>query len=246
VPVFAAWGTEDTIHPYERTRLLQRYAPQTELLTLGGAGHAITMAVPNTSSTDTAASYGHRSMTAVARHATLGDAAVLMLEFARKPSLVGALAPVRGALPRRSRDHPCDGDPVVVELGPGTGAFTEAIQARLGTRGRHIAVELNPRLATLTASRHRGVDMVHASADTLPEILADRGIANADFIVSGLPWVSMPAPVAEATLDAARSVLAPDGAFTTLVTPSSGDSRRGGASGACSRPTSKRSLPVAP
>jgi pimeloyl-ACP methyl ester carboxylesterase len=38
VPVFAAWGT---VHPYERTGLLQRYAPQTELLTLDGAGHAI-------------------------------------------------------------------------------------------------------------------------------------------------------------------------------------------------------------
>jgi pimeloyl-ACP methyl ester carboxylesterase len=42
VPAFAAWGTEDTVHPYERTELLQRYAPQTELLTLDGAGHAIT------------------------------------------------------------------------------------------------------------------------------------------------------------------------------------------------------------
>jgi pimeloyl-ACP methyl ester carboxylesterase len=42
VPVFVAWGTEDTVHPYERTRLLQRYAPQAELLTLDGAGHAIT------------------------------------------------------------------------------------------------------------------------------------------------------------------------------------------------------------
>jgi pimeloyl-ACP methyl ester carboxylesterase len=42
VPVFTTWGTEDTVHPYERTRLLQRYAPQTALLTLGDAGHAIT------------------------------------------------------------------------------------------------------------------------------------------------------------------------------------------------------------
>jgi phospholipid N-methyltransferase len=156
-------------------------------------------------------------MTAATRNATLGDMAVLMLEFARQPSLVGALAPSSRRLAAAvTATIPHDGDPVVVELGPGTGAFTEAIQARLGPRGRHIAVELNPRLATLTASRHRGVEMVHASADTLPQILADRGIAHADFIVSGLPWVSMPAPVAEATLDAARSVLAPGGAFTTF------------------------------
>jgi pimeloyl-ACP methyl ester carboxylesterase len=42
LPVFAAWGIDDTIHPYERTQVLQRYVPQTKLLTLDGAGHAIT------------------------------------------------------------------------------------------------------------------------------------------------------------------------------------------------------------
>jgi len=42
IPVFAAWGTEDTVHPYERAQVLQRYVPQTKLLTLEGAGHAIT------------------------------------------------------------------------------------------------------------------------------------------------------------------------------------------------------------
>jgi pimeloyl-ACP methyl ester carboxylesterase len=42
IPVFAAWGTDDTIHPFERTQVLQGYVPQTRLLTLDGAGHAIT------------------------------------------------------------------------------------------------------------------------------------------------------------------------------------------------------------
>jgi pimeloyl-ACP methyl ester carboxylesterase len=42
IPVFAAWGTHDTIHPYERTQVLQRYVPQTTLVTLDGTGHAIT------------------------------------------------------------------------------------------------------------------------------------------------------------------------------------------------------------
>lgn len=146
----------------------------------------------------------------------LGHARVMMLEFARQPSVVGAVAPSSQRLAAAvTATIPGDGNPVVVELGPGTGAFTEAIQARLGTRGHHIAVELNPRLANLTASRHPTVDMVRASADRLPQILAERGLPQADFIISGLPWVSMPAPLAEATLDAAKNVLAPGGAFTT-------------------------------
>jgi phosphatidylethanolamine/phosphatidyl-N-methylethanolamine N-methyltransferase len=156
-------------------------------------------------------------MTEVSRRATLADAAYLMREFARQPGVVGALAPSSPRLAAAiTATIPHYGDPVVVELGPGTGSFTDAIQARLGTRGRHIAVELNPRLATLTASRHRRVDMVRASADRLPQILADRGISHADLIISGLPWVSMSASVAEVALDAVADVLAPSGAFTTF------------------------------
>ncbi|MDT5128960.1 MAG: phosphatidylethanolamine/phosphatidyl-N-methylethanolamine N-methyltransferase [Mycobacterium sp.] len=156
-------------------------------------------------------------MTSVAGRSMLSDAALLVREFARQPSVVGALAPSSPHLAAAiTATIPRYGDPVVVELGPGTGSFTAAIQDRLGTRGRHIAVELNPRLATLTASRHRRVDMVRASADRLPQILDDRGISHADLIISGLPWVSMPASVAEVALDAVTNVLAPSGAFTTF------------------------------
>jgi phosphatidylethanolamine/phosphatidyl-N-methylethanolamine N-methyltransferase len=156
-------------------------------------------------------------MTTVDGRTMLGDAAFLIREFAREPSVVGALAPSSPHLAAAiTATIPHYGDPVVVELGPGTGSFTAAIQARLGTRGRHIAVELNPRLATLTASRHRRVDMVRANADRLPQILADRGISHADLIISGLPWVSMSASVAEVALDAVTDVLAPSGAFTTF------------------------------
>ena len=42
VPVFAAWGSLDNNHPHQRTNLLREWVPQTELLTLRGAGHAIT------------------------------------------------------------------------------------------------------------------------------------------------------------------------------------------------------------
>ncbi|QAY71534.1 alpha/beta fold hydrolase [Xylanimonas protaetiae] len=42
VPVFAAWGTEDDVHPYAWSQRLLDRVPQTELLTIDGAGHAIT------------------------------------------------------------------------------------------------------------------------------------------------------------------------------------------------------------
>lgn len=67
-----------------------------------------------------------------------------LLEFVRDPLTVGAIAPSGAALARvATAAVPRTGSPVVVELGPGTGAFTGAIQRRLAGRGLHIAVEVN-------------------------------------------------------------------------------------------------------
>lgn len=109
-------------------------------------------------------------------------------EFARSPLDVAAVAPSSPALAEQvSTPVPESGDPVVVELGAGTGAFSAAIQRRLGARGRHIAVEVNPRLAACLRERHPDLEVVVADAKELGDILADRGLA-ADVVVSGLPW----------------------------------------------------------
>lgn len=146
------------------------------------------------------------------------ESTVFLREFLRTPMRTGALLPssarlasaVVAPIPRR-------GDPVVVELGPGTGAFTAAIRDRLSGRGHQLAVELNPRLAEYTARRFPSVDVVTADAARLPAILAERGLPGADVVVSGLPWASFPRPVQQSILDAVRSGLAEGGVFTTFA-----------------------------
>ena len=122
------------------------------------------------------------------------DMSLVALEFLRNPTAMGAIAPSSGRLAEAVvAPIPRNGDPLVVELGSGTGAFTRAIQERLGGRGHHLAVELNPRLAELTALRYPAVEVVQQSAAHLPEILASRGLGRADVVVSGLPWAAFPA-----------------------------------------------------
>jgi phosphatidylethanolamine/phosphatidyl-N-methylethanolamine N-methyltransferase len=145
------------------------------------------------------------------------DSTALLREFARQPGRTGAIAPSSATLAAAiAMTIPHSGDPLIIELGPGTGAFTEAIQRSLGGRGSHIAVELNPRLAASLAERHPAVDVVQSSAEDLPRILAERGISTVDLVISGLPWVSLPPAIAYAALDAATGALAPSGAFTTF------------------------------
>ena len=142
----------------------------------------------------------------------------LIAEFVRHPMEVGAVAPSGPTLAGLAvAPIPRTGDPVVVELGPGTGAFTCAIQQRLGGRGRHIAVEINDRLADRLAARHPGVEVVTADAVRLGDVLTERGLDRADVIVSGLPWAVFPEDRQHDILEAAVNALVPGGAFTTFA-----------------------------
>jgi phospholipid N-methyltransferase len=112
---------------------------------------------------------------------------------------------------------PSSGEPTVVELDPGTGAFTGAVQQRLGPRGRHIAIDLNPHLARVLADRFPSVDVVTAPAAHLPAILADRGITAVDTVVSGLPWSAFAGPARGGLVDIVAAALHPTGAFTQFT-----------------------------
>jgi phosphatidylethanolamine/phosphatidyl-N-methylethanolamine N-methyltransferase len=145
-----------------------------------------------------------------------GDYWRFVREFARAPMRTGAIAPSSRRLATTGAAAvPEQGDPVVVELGPGTGAFTEEIQRRLSGRGRHLAIELNPELADLVRRRFPTVGVVAANALDLPRILA--GLEQADIVISGLPWSFFPAATQRGILGGVSSILAPTGAFTTFA-----------------------------
>lgn len=139
-------------------------------------------------------------------------------EFAREPMTVASLIPSGRALSRRvTVPVPAAGDPVVVELGPGTGAFTALIQATLAGRGHHIAVDVNERFTALLAPQFPTVDVVTADARALPALLASRGHPYADVIVSGLPWAAFGRTRQRELLEAVVTALPPAGVFTTFA-----------------------------
>ncbi|MFJ3497724.1 class I SAM-dependent methyltransferase [Streptomyces sp. NPDC086091] len=139
-------------------------------------------------------------------------------EFVRSPLTVGAVAPSGRSLAGVATvPVPRSGAPVVVELGPGTGVFTAAIQERLAGRGRHVAVEVNERFAARLARAHPGVDVAWADARDLAGVLATRGLDRADVVVSGLPWAAFPPRAQGDVLGAVVAALPPHGVFTTFA-----------------------------
>ncbi|GAA2414004.1 class I SAM-dependent methyltransferase [Nonomuraea africana] len=145
------------------------------------------------------------------------DTTLFLGQFMRSPATIGALAPSS----RRLAETVCTpvperGEPTVVELGPGTGPFTAEIQRRLDGRGHHLAIELNPKLASLLSERFPRVDVAQDDAARLPDLLRERGLARADVVVSGLPWAAFPEDLQDRLLGAVISTLCPSGAFTTF------------------------------
>ncbi|NLU74916.1 methyltransferase domain-containing protein [Streptomyces sp. HNM0575] len=145
------------------------------------------------------------------------ETGTMLREFLRSPAEIGAVAPSSPRLAEAvTAPVPELGDPVVVELGPGTGVVTSIIEEQLSGRGHQLAVEANPRLADQLRDRCRRVEVLNADASKLPGLLAERGLDKADVVVSGLPWASFSDDVQREILSAVSDVLAPDGAFTTF------------------------------
>lgn len=144
------------------------------------------------------------------------DAIVFAREFVRAPLLTASLVPSSAALCwQLTAPVPDTGDPVVIELGPGTGVVTDVVQRRLGSRGRHLAVELNPRFADALAHRFPRVEVLCGDARALPAVLAERGL-RADVVLSGLPWAAFRVAGPESLHSLVAAAMTRDGAFTQI------------------------------
>lgn len=104
----------------------------------------------------------------------------------------------------------------VVELGPGTGAFTHVIQRKLKPGARLLCLEINPDLARKVADRFPRARVVNDSAENLAQHLGDPGRA-VDCVISGLPWVILSSEDQQRLLQPAVRALRPGGAFATFA-----------------------------
>ncbi|WP_344415061.1 class I SAM-dependent methyltransferase [Amycolatopsis minnesotensis] len=140
----------------------------------------------------------------------------IISEFLRHPFRTGAIAPSSPRLAEAmTTGIGLERARTVVELGPGTGVFTDAVLRRLAPGARLVAVEVNPRLAADLRARYAGlpVTVVEGSA----EVLADHVDGPIDAVVSGLPWTAMPGHLQRRVLGQITSVLRAEGRFTTFA-----------------------------
>jgi len=133
----------------------------------------------------------------------------------RNPRSVGAIAPSSIQLARELSQHVTPGSRVI-ELGPGTGVVTRELLARTGGGGMLLAVDTDRTFVERIRRAWPEIDCVCASAETLPVLTAERGWADVEHIVSGLPFASLPVATTRLILDGVHQVLRVGGTFTTF------------------------------
>jgi phospholipid N-methyltransferase len=136
--------------------------------------------------------------------------------FLKHPVMVGSVIPSSDRLIAKMLG-PVDwaNTRLIVEYGPGVGTFCRPILERLAPDAKLIAIDTNPDF--IRYLRHTIPDArfaaVHGSAADVAAIVADHGFDHADYVLSGLPFSTLPPGVGETIAAGTHAVLKTGGAF---------------------------------
>ena len=148
----------------------------------------------------------------------LDDEVRFLRSWIEKPLHVGAVMPSGRLLARTMAQYvDIESAGPVVELGPGTGAITNALIERGVDQKRLVLVEYNPSFCVLLRDRYPQAKVVQGDAYTLRETLWNVLSAPADAVVSGLPLVTKPMLTRVRLVRDAFAALAPGAPFVQFT-----------------------------
>jgi phospholipid N-methyltransferase len=136
--------------------------------------------------------------------------------FLKNPVMVGSIIPSSRVLIDKMLE-PVDwaNTRLFVEYGPGVGTFTRPVLDRLGPDATLLTIDTNSdftRYLREQISDSRLVTVTGSAAD-VEKILAERNLGSADYVLSGLPFSTLPSGVGDAIAEATSNVIRPGGAF---------------------------------
>ncbi|HKO72722.1 MAG TPA: rRNA adenine N-6-methyltransferase family protein [Bradyrhizobium sp.] len=148
----------------------------------------------------------------------LDDEVRFLRSWMEKPLHMGAVMP-SGRILARTMAQYVDIDSLgpVVELGPGTGAITNALIEHGIDQRRLVLVEYNPGFCALLRDRYPHAKVVQGDAYTLRDSLRNVLSAPASAVVSGLPLVTKPMLTRLKLIRDAFGALAPGAPFVQFT-----------------------------
>src|SRR5260221_5818983 len=152
----------------------------------------------------------------IPNRAPSGPGLVFARNFFRNSGMLGSIVPSSRFLIKQLLE-PIDWARarVIVEYGPGVGGITAEILRRMRPDASLIAIETNPEFVGFlrATTEDERLHVVEASAEPVVEILRQHGHERASYVISGIPFSTISAPVRERILRSTWSVLEPHGSF---------------------------------
>lgn len=141
-------------------------------------------------------------------------------EYLKHPFRVGALFP-SGKKLAESMVSTIDFNNCrcIVEYGPGTGVFTKEIINKKNEDTLFIAIEQNEEFYHTMEEKYGnlpGVSVILGDAQDILKYISDYKIEKVDYIVSGLPFTSLPVELTNNILIKTKKAIGEDGKFITF------------------------------
>ena len=136
--------------------------------------------------------------------------------FFRSPAMLGSLVPSSRFLVRTLLSQiEWDRARILVEYGPGVGTFTREILRKMRPDATLVVIELNPTFVSFLRHEIRDprLRVIYGSAAGVRTVLEEIGSPSADYIISGIPYSTMPDSARREILRESRQMLSPKGAF---------------------------------
>jgi phosphatidylethanolamine/phosphatidyl-N-methylethanolamine N-methyltransferase len=141
------------------------------------------------------------------------DITLFRRRLLKNPRQISAIAPSSRTLARAMTLGLGPQSGRIVEFGPGTGRFTEAMLAR-GVPAENLTLfELDEEFVPYLREKFPGVTVHQAGAETADTVV-EPGIKT---VISGLPLLSFPRSLQEAILAAAFRLIGPRGTFVQFT-----------------------------
>lgn len=131
-------------------------------------------------------------------------------QFWKERKMVGAMAPSSRFLANKMLNHiDFNNTKVIVELGPGTGVFTDRIVKMMRKDAILLVFELNDDFYAALKKRitDARVHIIHDTAEKIGSYLDELSIEKADVVISSLPLANFPSELRKSILSASHNSL---------------------------------------
>ena len=143
----------------------------------------------------------------------INSRSLFLKKFFLAPAKIGSFTPSSQFLAKKMMERlPWKTLDTIVELGAGTGVFTEYIAAHKKPASRFLIIEQDARMRADLEERFPGM-LFGGQAENLPYILKKYGLAKVDCIISGLPFAVFTPELRQRILTGSTAALQAGGRF---------------------------------